>query len=200
MATSGYTKDKIIVLQSIRHMESHLIIKGINLEGHIQSFFAKYALKSKKRFTGGVLEPGGYIQIEFRSAVQIDGLHSLHQATVINKFNAIRKDYDRLDTALHILRMVSTAGQLGGQKEPQLFHLLGNTLTALETTESLNLLKLFFEIRFLHLQGVLPEALQTSRVFFETKVENHHHIQLQSRDQVLLQNLTAQSLHEYLSF
>ena len=56
-------KEKIIVLQNIRHLESHLIIKGLNSKGQILSFFAGFALKSRKkirqwRLGAGRLYPG----------------------------------------------------------------------------------------------------------------------------------------------
>ena len=164
-------KDKIIVLQSIPHLESHLIIKGLNGEGRVFSFFCSCALKSKKRFPSGVLEPGGYIKIEYRISKNDSGWNYLHEAEIINKFRKIRESYDRLELKFHFLKMVNKVGD--SLNDPEVFHLLGNGLTALETTPCLEELKLFFEIRFLFLQGVLPQTLQSKSVFFEKTIKNH---------------------------
>ena len=138
------TKENIIVLQNIRHLESHLILKGLNSKGQILSFFAGFALKNRKKFVSGVLEPGGYIQVEYRPSKKEGGWNRLIQAHILNKFIKIRQDYERLNLALYFLQMFNKAGQEGMEGDPELFHLLGNTLTALELSPNLESLKLFF--------------------------------------------------------
>lgn len=191
-------KDKIIVLQNIRHLESHLIVKGLNTQGQILSFFAGFALKSRKRFASGVLEPGGYIHVEYHPSKKEGGWNRLIQASVLNKFTKIRQNYERLALALHFLKMFNKAGQEGMEEEPELFHLLGNTLTALETSSDLKSLKLFFEIRFLFLQGVLPSSLQNKSIFFENTIKEHHQVDLSHEDIPDIQQELKISLHQYL--
>ena len=191
-------KDKIIILQNIRHLESHLIIKGLNRHGSIQSFFAGFALKSKKRFPSGVLEPGGYVEVEYRSSKKEGGWNKLIQAHALNKFLKIRTDYERLNLALHCLKIINKASAEGMEAEPELFNLLGNTLTALESTSRLDYLKLFFEMRFLFLQGVLPSSLQTRNVFFDHTIKEHHQIDLSQEDLPLISSELKSALQGYL--
>ena len=191
-------KDKIIVLQNIRHMESHLIVKGLNKKGQILSFFASFALKSRKRFASGVLEPGGYIQVEYNPSKKEGGWNRLSQANILNKFTKIRQDYERLTLALHFLKMFNKAGQEGMEGDSELFHLLGNTLTALEKSSDLESLKLFFEIRFLFLQGVLPLELQNKSVFFEKTIKEHNQVDLNQEDIPSIHQELKTALHQYL--
>ncbi len=68
-------------------MESHLIIKGLNSEGSVLSFFARSALKSRKRFPGGVLEPGHYVEIEYCAPSRVDGWNQLKSASILHAFD-----------------------------------------------------------------------------------------------------------------
>ena len=191
-------KDKIIVLQNIRHLESHLIVKGLNRRGQVLSFFAGFALKSRKRFASGVLEPGGCIHVEYRPSRKEDGWNRLIQAHLLNKFMGIRQNYEKLHLALHFLKMFNQAGQEGMEEDPELFHLLGNTLTALETSSDLENLKLFFEIRFLFLQGVLPAELQNKSVFFENTIKKHNQVDLSREDIPIIRRELKTALYQYL--
>ena len=191
-------KDKIIVLQNIRHLESNLIIKGINSSGTIFSFFAPFALKSKKRFTNGVLEPGSFIAVEYRPAQKPDGWNRLEQAWILNKFNLLRTDYNRLNCALYILKMFNKSCQEGNLSEPKMFHLLGQTLSTLETTSEIEKLKLFFEIRFLFLQGVLPSYLQSRSVFFQSSIHKNHQVSLENEDLPQIKENVQKALDSYL--
>jgi len=191
-------KDKIIVLQNIRHLESHLIVKGLNNKGQILSFFANFALKSRKRFASGTLEPGGYIEVEYYPSKKEGGWNRLIQANVLNKFTKIRTSYERLNLALHFLKMFNKTEQEGMEGDPELFHLLGNTLTALETSSHLKSLKLFFEIRFLFLQGVLPTELQNKSVFFENTITKHSQVDLSQEDLPSIHQELNTALYQYL--
>ena len=191
-------KDKIIILQNTRHLESNLIVKGINIEGDILSFFAPFALKSKKRFLNGVLEPGNYIGAEYRPSSKEGGWHRLQQAWMINKFNHLRKDFNRLNLALYILKILNKTCQEGSSSDPRIFHLLGRTLKILETTDSIDQLKLFFEIRFLFLQGVLPLDLQYKQIFFQSPIEKNHTVNLESENIPQIKDKVQSSLDSYL--
>ena len=59
-------KDKVIVLKRDHFSESDLIVRVLNQRGALVSFIAKGAAKSRKRFTGGVLEPGCFIGVEYK--------------------------------------------------------------------------------------------------------------------------------------
>lgn len=191
-------RSKIIVLKNIQHSNSHLIIKGLNKQGEVLSFIARFALKQNRQVSARVLEPGKYIQVEYKPPAKEDGLGTIQKAWIINDFPKMRKDYDRLSTALEILYTVNRLSSSGAHGETELFNLLGNTLKEIETTEYLDRLKLFFEMRFLFLQGVLPEDLQTKGIFFENTVFDHHKIQLDTEELRSLKYSIKLALADYL--
>ena len=192
-------KDKIIILQTIRHLESHLIVKGLNQEGFVLSFFARSALKSKKRFGGGVLEPGHYVQAEYTVSSKPEGWNQLKGAFLIYSFGKIRQSYERLQLCLYFLKMVNSVGE-ATRAEPEVFHLLGNGLKAIETFKNLEQLKLFFEIRFLYIQGVLPHELQEKSCFLNNNIQNCDGIDLSSENLSAIQNYVREALFQYLGY
>lgn len=119
------------------------------------SFIARGALRSKKRFGGGILEPTHFVALTFKQASQAGQLNVLQEATLINDFAGIRKDYDRLELALHALDCVSKVSQEGDRTSEFLFNLLGHTLKAIETAQDSLVLKMHFYLKFLLQQGVV---------------------------------------------
>ena len=186
---------RLIVLKSMPFSESDLIIKGLNENGTQMSFIAKGALKSKKRFTGGVLEPTSFIEVEYRHAR--NSLHKLKQAWFVKTFLGLRKDYDRLELAFYFLKVVGDISQEGTNDSKELFHLLGNAFIQAEKTDSLDNLKLFFQIKILFLQGVLPQNLFYSSIVSCT-LEDHHDLQIESKDRQTLFQEVNQTLNHYL--
>lgn len=125
------------------------------------SFIARGALKSRKRFGGGILEPLHFVQFTYQQGKE-GKLHTLKEATLLKDFAGLRSDYDRLEFGLKILEAVGKVSQEGDSTSEFLFNLLGNTLTALETAKDLEALKLQFWLKFLMQQGVLtPEPWMT---------------------------------------
>ena len=136
-------REKIIVLKNIPFQESDLIIHGINEKGCKLAFIAKSALKSKKRFTGSVLEPGGFIALEYKKSRS--SLPRLNQAWFLESFPGLRKNYERLNLALHFLKLIGRISQEGAEDQGELFHLLGNALKEAEKSKNLKSLKLFLK-------------------------------------------------------
>ena len=155
-------REKIIVLKNIPFQESDLIIKGINEKGAQVSFIAKSALKSRKRFTGSVLEPGSYIALEYKKSRS--SLPRLNQAWFLEDFPGLRKSYERLNLALYFLKLISYISQEGARDSEELFHLLGNALKETETSKNLKSLKLFFEMKLLKWEGALPTDLKKDQI------------------------------------
>jgi DNA repair protein RecO (recombination protein O) len=148
-------KKKVILLRKIKYGESDLILHAIAMDGEKLCFMARGALRSKKRFAGGVLEPTHFIEAIFNKPQEIGKLIPLSEVILINDFPKIRESYDRLDSAFLILNSVYRVSQEGEGQSQGLFNLLGNGLKLLETTSDLALLKLVFAIKFLYQQGVL---------------------------------------------
>ena len=148
-------KDRFIILKKIKYAEADLIIHGLSPRGEKLAFIARGALRSKKRFGGGVLEPTHFVSFTYKQASEHGQLNVLQEATLVNDFPGLRTDYDRLETALHILECVSKVSQEGDRDSEFLFNLLGHTLKALESTPDVLVLKMHFYLKFLLQQGVV---------------------------------------------
>ena len=188
-------KDKVIVLKQIPFNESDLIIHALSPKGALISFIAKGAVKSKRRFTGGVLEPGHFIGVDYRKSRSSD-LHFLCNAWFLKRFSAIRADYDRLSLALHFLSLVEKVSQAGTEDSADLFNLLGNGLQAMETSKQLSALQFVFEFRLLLNQGVLPEELQEKTQLFSVTVTEHEQLPLPAFEKFI--PVVHRALKEYV--
>lgn len=172
-------KDKIILLRRVKYSESDLVLKGLSISGGIVNLLAKSALKSRKRFGGGVLEPLNYIQATYKDrGNDQDSLHLLQEADLVYGFSALRTDYDRLELGFYFLQMMSKIVQENQHQDPALFNLLGNALRALEKTKDLPLLKLHFEIKLMNHEGVLPPDFPYIQDLLSISIEEHEGIQL----------------------
>lgn len=152
-------KEKLIVLRTFKWRESDLMVHGLSPQGQRLSFLARGALKSKKRFGGGVLEPTHYILAHYKPQPSRDDenpLHTLQEAEVLRGFDGLREVYERLDSALFMVGLMDKVAQPGITDAPELFDLLGNALKAAEASCHLELLRLHFEVKLLYLLGVLP--------------------------------------------
>lgn len=151
--------EKVILLKRVRFGESDLILHGINSSGAKIHLFARAALKSKKRFGGGILEALNCIQAVYRVVEKEDGdpLYPLQEASLVHGFSKLRSDYDRLELAFYFAKSISRSAQLGTVDGEPLFNLLGNAMKAAETSSQLSRLKLHFDIKLLAIQGVLPQ-------------------------------------------
>lgn len=187
------SKERIIVIRTIKHGDSNLIVHGINSQGARMNFFARGAAKSRKRFGGGVLEPTHFLEVTYKvnSSPDDDPLHSLLEAGIIREFPKLREKYERLEVALYLLRLVSKVSQQGVVDASELFNLLGNALAAAESSNQPSLLRLHFEIKILQTQGVLdssPEMLDWLKrpisdhaaLAMSTQVNRQVHEQIQS--------------------
>lgn len=148
-------KDKFIILKKMRYSEADLILHALSMRGEKLSFIARGALKSKKRFGGGVLEPTHFVSFTFKKASEQGKLHVLQEAQLLNDFPSLRIDYDRLELALHFLECVSKVSQEGDTSSEFLFNLLGNALKALEISSDILVTKMHFYLKFLFQQGVI---------------------------------------------
>ncbi|HEY8271005.1 MAG TPA: DNA repair protein RecO [Pseudobdellovibrionaceae bacterium] len=151
-------KERFIILRKIKYSEADLILHALSPRGEKLSFLARGALKSKKRFGGGVLDPLHFVQFTYKQASNEGKMNTLSEATLLNDFKKVRQDYDHLELALHVLDCVSRVSQEGDHSSEALFNLLGNTLKSLESCQDVSLLKIHFYLKFLMQQGVLnPE-------------------------------------------
>ena len=149
-----------IILKKVKYSEADLIITALSNKGEKKSFLARSALKSKKRFGGGVLEPTHYVKLTFSNKEEKNQLNILEEAQLIHDFYNLRKDYDILEFALQAVDCILRVSQEGVQDSEALYNLLGHILKNLNK-EGLNkandflILKLQFYLKFLSEQGVL---------------------------------------------
>jgi len=148
-------QNRFIILKKTKFGESDLIIQALSVEGTKKSFIARSALKSKKRFGGGILEPSHYVLFTYKSAKSDGQLNVLNEATLIDDFKDIRTDYDKLDFALTILNCAYHVAQEGDVDSHFLFNLVGHSLRKLALTDNLYRFKLHFYLKFLFQQGVI---------------------------------------------
>ena len=177
----------------VKYGEADLIVSGLNNMGAKIPLFAKAALKSRKRFGGGVLQPTHYIKatysdlsksfrnhsysietnkqqqdISLQTSVPFQKMHYLREATLQRDFGKIRTSYQRLELGLYMLQWVDHFCREGLFENAQVFHLLGNALTSLETSQNLQRLRMFFELRLLKIQGVLEESHAIQDILSQT--------------------------------
>ncbi|MBC7420523.1 MAG: DNA repair protein RecO [Bdellovibrio sp.] len=148
-------QDRFIILRKIKYGEADLIIHALGSNGAKFSFMARSALKSKKRFGGGILEPIHYVTLTYRESSEPGKMKTLNEAILIDDFKEIRSDYTKLELALFVVNCVSHVSQEGDANSDFLFNLTGHSLRAVSTTLNPDLLKLHFCLKFLHQQGVI---------------------------------------------
>lgn len=189
--------EKVIILKTTKYGEADLILHGLNKKGGKLHFIAKSALKSKKRFGGGVLEPLNYAEISYIFNKKFDGLHILEEARLINDFPLLRKSYDRLELALYFLSIIDRISMNEDIHSADNFNLLGNALRKAETTENLNLLRCAFEIKVLQFQGVL-DGIDEFKDILSKSISDCDHIQVDGGTLLYLQKVAHQNLEEWL--
>lgn len=169
---ANFEKTKAIILRATKYSESDLIVQVLTVSGERLSLLARGALRSKKRFGGGVLEPTHYIEISIRRATAQDRLSILEEATLLEDFKKIRQDYDRLEVAFFILETLTRISQEGDSLSDGLFDLAGHALRSLQEAKDLKIFQLHFGLKILHQQGMLePEPWM--QIFFKTPLAQH---------------------------
>lgn len=158
----GLEQGRFFILKTHKYSEADLLLQCLSIDGGRVGFIAKNALRSRKRFSGGLLEPTHLVQFFYRKNNREGALPYVHEALLLEDFNGLRKSYDRLTTALSILEMIRRVSQEGDKSSQFLFNLLGHSLKAIEKSQNLGLLKLHFMIKFLYQQGVLTPELWMS--------------------------------------
>ena len=189
-------RDKIIVLKNQAFSESDLIVRGLNQQGCQLSFIAKGALKSKRRFAGGVLEPSSYIELDYKKSKS--SLYPIQQAWILEDFRKLRSSWSRLNLALYFLSVMEKLSQEGETDSANLFHLLGNSLKQAETSSDLESLKILFQAKILYLQGVLSQEISNSELLNKT-IEKHEELNLNPIEKKALLNRLNHNLKIYIT-
>lgn len=147
---------RFIILKTTPFKESDLIVYALNAQGDKKHFLARGALKSKKRFGGGVLESMNHVQLQFEDRKEKSEFVPLQEAFLLDGFEGIRKDYERLTTGFVMIRDVFQISVEGSEDNFATYNLLGNSLKKLETVNDSKVLLLHFRIKLLFYAGYLP--------------------------------------------
>jgi len=148
-------QDRFIILKKVKYGEADLIIHALGSNGSKYSFMARSALKSKKRFGGGILEPLHYVTLSYKEPYDSNKMKTLNEAQLIEDFKSIRENYDRLELALFVLNCVSHVSLEGDANSDFLFNLTGHALRAISQCDEVRLLRLHFCLKLLYQQGVI---------------------------------------------
>lgn len=191
-----------IIIKKVRYSEADLIITALSSKGEKKSFLARNALKSKKRFGGGVLEPTHYVKLTFQSKEERQQLNILEEAQLINDFSFLRSHYDLLEFSLQTLECIYKVSLEGDQNSETLYNLLGHTLKNL-SLEGLNLdidlptLKLQFYLKFLAEQGVL-ELEPWMGPYLKANLSDHVKLQERTKQDKAYLSIVENKVKQYL--
>lgn len=196
-------KQKALILKCTKYGEADLIVKALTQAGSQISLLARAALKSKKRFGGGVLEPTHFVELSYNEKSGEGRMGTLEEAILLDPFSNLRKDYDRLEQALYIVDCVGKVSQEEDAHSQDLFNLIGNALRALGKVEnsekSYQRFQLHFCLKLLFQQGVLePESWMQN--YLKISLAEHQNLQNYPDPQFDFHRIWAENrLREYLS-
>ncbi|MFN8945265.1 MAG: DNA repair protein RecO [Pseudobdellovibrionaceae bacterium] len=171
--------ERFIVLRKIKFSEADLVIHGISQRGEKMAFMARSALKSKRRFGGGVLELINFVELDYSISKTNQGLHVLNEASLIRDFATLKKDFDKIEFALEVLETISKVIQEGDEESQKLFQIVGHLFSHLDQQDQAAFvwknLKMQFYLKFLMQQGVLAQEPWMAP-FLKTKFEDYRQI------------------------
>jgi DNA repair protein RecO (recombination protein O) len=169
-------KTKALILKATKYGEADLILQALTIDGEKLSLLARGALKSKRRFSGGVLEPTHFVEVRFKRPYTENKLATLEEANLVNGFEKLREDYDKVELAFFVIEMLGKASQEGDLHSDGLFNLGGHSLRSLEKAIDLRKFKLHFCLKMLFQQGTLePEGWMTP--YLGTSMAEHEKLE-----------------------
>lgn len=183
-----------LILRTMVYKEADLQIDALNARGGKQHFLARSALKSKKRFGGGALEVMNYVHLTYEDRKEKSDFVPLTEARLLDGFEGIRTDYDRLQVGLMLAKDVARVTVHGEEDSSSIFNLLGNALKKLEKTQEIHLLRLHFRIKLLFYSGYLPNEDGVFNAFLHEPLQNCE--KLKNHSQTQIRFLSDQALKE----
>ena len=147
-------KTRAIVIKSMNLSESDRLVTFMTENHGKVKCVAKGARKVKNRFWGA-LEPMSLIHLIYFGK-EHQRLFRLNQSDIIESFQTIREDFDKLYTGVYFLDLID-AMVLEGHWDPEIFSLLYQALAALDHQTELDPLRRLFEVRLLSLSGYKPQ-------------------------------------------
>jgi DNA repair protein RecO (recombination protein O) len=171
------------VLRTLPYSEADLIVHALAKDYGLLHFFVRGAKKSKKRFSGGVLQPPHLIRFSSSRSgekqYEEGGLITLTEAHLLQDFSQIRESYSSLETLFSMIKVV-LASETGHQ---ELFNHFGGALMKLPTVENKKRFFSHFVVRYLYIEGVLPSQ-EDFLDFVKTPLSQHDKLKGVSEEQV----------------
>jgi DNA repair protein RecO (recombination protein O) len=189
---------RAFVLRTIKHGESDLIVRLLDREGSRITVAARGAMRSKKRFGGGVLEPSHFIEAVYTMGRGDNDVGLLQEARLINGFVGLRLDYDRVQLALKFVSLIDRVGREAAPDSQHLFDLLGNALRSCETSKNLAKLRVHFEVKLLAQQGILPHDFDFATMLSEYPLVSADELPLETGQVAMLLDRAEHMLDAYL--
>lgn len=141
-------RTKAIVLRRTNYGEADRILQLLTPEGK-RSVMARGARREKSKLAGGI-ELFGVSDVVIRKGKS--DLATLTSARLVDFYNTILQDYDRMQFAYEVIKQVSKASDM--VDEPEWFDLLHETLASLNNMSvSLVLIQTWFYVRYAKLLG-----------------------------------------------
>lgn len=185
---------RFIILKTTVFKDNDLVVYALNSQGDKKHFLARGALKSKKRFGGGVLESMNHAELQFEDRKEKTEFVPLQDARLLDGFDGIRKDYDRLTTGLVMVRDVFQISVEGSEDNFATYNLLGNSLKKLETAADNTLLLLHFRIKLLFYAGYLPNEDGVFNPFLAEQIQDCE--KLRPAASARIRNISESALRE----
>jgi len=148
-------KTPAIILHSRKQGETSKILTMLTEQYGKQEVIAKGSRSVKSRFSG-LLEPFNHIEIVFYRN-ENRSFQYLSQADLVEQFPVLHEQLGKLALAAIPCEIINSS-EKEGLKNPQLFHLVLETLQALEERESglKNIIRCF-HLHFLEISGLEPD-------------------------------------------
>lgn len=174
--SANSVKTKAFILRATKYGESDLIISALDMGGNRISLLARGALRSKKRFAGGILEPTHFVEIHYKQPTRDDRIAILNEAVLLDGFEALRKSYDKVELAFFLIETIAKVSQEGDAEDEGLFNLTGHSLRSLAKASNLAMFKLHFCLKLLFQQGTLePESWMGN--YLKTPMADHQSLE-----------------------
>jgi DNA repair protein RecO (recombination protein O) len=127
---SAVTKTRAVVINSLRHGESDLIVTFLTEEHGVVKGFARGAMRSRKRFAGS-LEP--FTLVELRAVLKEESLARVDGADILDTHPGLMDNLDRLNAAACIAELATLLEPPATESEDA-FRLVESALEALRSS------------------------------------------------------------------
>ncbi len=149
-----------IILKTFEYGEADLIVTFFTLDKGKIKGIAKSCRKTKSRF-GSSLEPFTHSRISLYGKENIS-LPKVTQSDILHSHRMLREDLLKLAYGAHVAELVYEICP-EGEENRGVFDLMSYILTTMESDKDLELLSIFFDIRFLGLMGYQPKLDSCAR-------------------------------------